>query len=223
MIKIFIPVKEHSQRVPHKNFRFFGDRPLWLRAAEKFAEIPGAIVYVNTDSEEIQLFLSSKGSHPAISVIHRRKELCGDDVSVNLLIEDFVHTDYCEEEDVVVQLHATNPFLKAETVIGALRYMDKGYDSVVSCNVIQSRLWREESYGYCPVNHNPMKLLQTQSLPKICEENSCFYIFTPHSFLARINRIGQNPYFYPIAFPENLDIDTEDDWEMALLLSKQVS
>ena len=27
-------------------------------------------------------------------------------------------------------------------------------------------------------------------------------------------RIGFSPYFYPIGFPYNKDIDTEDDWDI---------
>ena len=86
------------------------------------------------------------------------------------------------------------------------------YDSVVSCNLHQTRFWRKEAYGYCPVNHNPAKLEQTQDLPAFYEENSAFYIFKPPVLLKHGNRIGQNPYFFVLNEPENLDIDTEEDW-----------
>ena len=89
----------------------------------------------------------------------------------------------------------------------------KDYDSVVSCNSHNSRFWRQEKYGYCPVNHNPLKLEQTQDLPALYEENSCFYIFKPDVIRNTGNRIGKNPYFYCLEEPYNLDIDTESDWK----------
>ena len=29
------------------------------------------------------------------------------------------------------------------------------------------------------------------------------------------NRTGKNPYFYPITFPESIEIDDKEDWELA--------
>ena len=56
---------------------------------------------------------------------------------------------------------------------------------------------------------------QTQDLPAFYEENSAFYIFKPEVILSQNSRIGQQPYFYPIDTQESIDIDTEDDWDLA--------
>ena len=53
------------------------------------------------------------------------------------------------------------------------------------------------------------------------EENSLFYLFHPEVIMRTGNRIGSNPYFYETSFPENIDIDTEEDWSMAQLLEGQ--
>jgi len=34
-------------------------------------------------------------------------------------------------------------------------------------------------------------------------------------------RIGFNPFFYPIGFPANIDINTEDDWKMVDVLNEK--
>jgi len=39
-------------------------------------------------------------------------------------------------------------------------------------------------------------------------------MFKANNFLKTKSRIGNNPYFYPCNFPENIDIDTEDDWKL---------
>ncbi len=93
---------------------------------------------------------------------------------------------------------------------------EKQRDSVVSCNVYHSRFWREESYGFCPINHNPVKLEQTQDLPKVYEENSLFYIFNPQTISLYNSRVGIHPTFYQTEEAESLDIDTEVDWHLAL-------
>ena len=58
-----------------------------------------------------------------------------------------------------------------------------------------------------------------QDLPTYYEENSIFYIFDVEIFKKTNTRIGFNPYFYPIGFPINLDIDTEDDWNIVKLIN----
>ena len=98
--------------------------------------------------------------------------------------------------------------------------MLKTYDSIAACNVYQNRLWRKESYGYIPVNHNPLKLEQTQDLSIFYEENSLFYMFNSDMFLKTNSRIGSNPYFWPCNYPENVDIDTENDWKLVETLMR---
>ena len=74
--------------------------------------------------------------------------------------------------------------------------------------------------GYCPVNHNPLKLEQTQSLPTLYEENSAFYMFKKCVFSTIKNRVGKNPAFYKVDHPENFDIDTEDNWKECLKINE---
>ena len=47
MNNIFIPIKEHSERVPNKNFRLFGDKPLYQHTIDKLSDFN---VFVDTDS-----------------------------------------------------------------------------------------------------------------------------------------------------------------------------
>lgn len=207
---IFVPIKEKSQRVPNKNFRNFGGTPLYKHVLRKFKDHQ---VFVDTDSDEIirECQIDSSLSH--ITAYKRKPELCGHKVSVCDLILNFINQ--FKVQDYVTQMHVTSPFLTPEVLESAFEKINN-HDSVVSCNVINSRLWRKEVYGYCPVNHNPLKMEQTQDLPRLYEENSAFYIFKPEVIKKFGNRIGQTPYFYEIEEPYNIDIDTETDWQRAL-------
>lgn len=209
-MKIFIPIKNISQRVPKKNFRKFKDEPLYKHTLIKFKNHE---IYVDTDSDQIIKEVLNDHRLKHVTAYRRDEDLLGHKVSVCDLIKRFIIKFSIKQP--IAQIHVTSPFLKCQTLNDALRFM-KDYDSVASCNRHNSRFWRKESYGYCPVNHNPLKMEQTQDLPALYEENSAFYIFNPMVILFTGNRIGKNPYFYPITHPENLDIDTESDWQKAL-------
>ena len=211
-MKIFIPIKHNSQRVKRKNFRDFGGEPLFKHTLLRYLNDE---VYVDTDSDEIIDLIKKDKRLTNVVAFSRKKELRGHKVSVCDLIQDFVKTHKVESH--LVQIHVTSPFLRRETIVKAEKFMED-HDSVVSCNIYQSRFWRKETYGYCPVNHNPVKMEQTQDLPTMYEENSSFYIFDPQVILGTNSRIGVNPYFYGLTAPENIDIDIESDWDQAVKL-----
>tara|TARA_R100000152_G_C6770743_1_gene197032 strand:+ start:266 stop:913 length:648 start_codon:yes stop_codon:yes gene_type:complete len=209
-MKIFIPIKHSSQRVPKKNFRNFNGEPLYKHSLLKYSEFE---VYVDTDSEQIIYEINNDSRFKNVTVYKRDNKLIGHEVSVCDLIKNFI-----SKYDIsrpLVQLHVTSPFLNPQIIKDAYSFMSD-HDSVVSCNLHNSRFWRKEKYGFCPLNHNPLKLEQTQDLPTIYEENSAFYMFKPSVVLSTGNRIGQNPYFYSISRPHNMDIDTEQDWKDVL-------
>jgi CMP-N-acetylneuraminic acid synthetase len=208
-MKIFVPIKENSQRVFRKNFRKLQGTPLFIRLFEKLKDFD---VYVDTDSKEIIDCLRKKYSN--VTVYKRNESLVGDEVSVCDLISYFINKFNLKKE-WICQVHVTSPFLKIET-LNAVEVLTKNsnLDSIVSCNILQTRLWKKENYGFIPVNHNPVVLQQTQDLAKYYEENSLFYAFRAGNFLKTNMRIGSSPHFYETEFPENLDIDTEEDWSL---------
>ena len=67
------------------------------------------------------------------------------------------------------------------------------------------------------INHDLNSLKPTQEIEPVLMENSCIYIFSRNSFNKNKNRIGMNPYLYKMNFFESIDIDTEDDFKLALL------
>ncbi|MDY6895443.1 MAG: acylneuraminate cytidylyltransferase family protein, partial [Thermotogota bacterium] len=65
-----------------------------------------------------------------------------------------------------------------------------------------------------PINHDMYKLLNTQVVKPLFEENSNIYLFTRKSFGLRKSRIGMNPCMFEITKGEALDIDDEFDFEL---------
>ncbi len=210
-----VPIKEHSERVVNKNFRPFGDKPLYHHILQTL-EYTYAVdeIIINTDS--IVVSSEAEKLFPKVKIHERPKELIGDFVSVNKLIEyDLSKT----EADIYIQTHATNPLIKAETIAKALKDFvenEDGYDSLFSVNKFQSRFYLDDGK---PVNHNPEELLRTQDLHPVFEENSCIYVFTKESFNKKKRRIGLNPMMYPIPKIESADIDDEFSFKLAEILS----
>jgi CMP-N-acetylneuraminic acid synthetase len=123
--------------------------------------------------------------------------------------------------DIYIQTHSTNPLLEVETIDSALEKMisllkTDPNASVFSVSKTQKRFYNSNS---TPMNHDP-KMLVTQHLDPIYEENSCFYIFTKESFIKNDSRIGNSPFMFEIDKIESTDIDEPEDFIIAEALHK---
>ena len=126
------------------------------------------------------------------------------------------------QADFYLQTHSTNPLLRPQTVSAAIQSLlasYPAYDSLFSVTRLQTRFWDQLGRA---INHNPAILLQTQDLPPVYEENSCLYIFTRQTLLARRNRLGERPMMFEIDAAEAWDIDEELDFEITNFLMSRV-
>lgn len=212
-----LPMKEHSDRVPQKNFKMLHGQPLFYYIADTIREA-GLFtkLVINTDSEQIvKLAKSRYGDWVIINM--RPKALQGDFISMNSVIAHDVevlgtHNDF-------IQVHSTSPFLKSETIMSGYQLYKSGkesssYDSLFSVNKIKTRMYDKDLN---PINHSPTLLERTQDLEEVYEENSCFYFFSGDSFMQNNHRIGTRPQIYSMDrnVIESLDIDNVADWNFA--------
>jgi len=210
-ITALVPMKAHSERVPGKNLRPLGGRPLCLHILAVLQEVPAvARIVINTDSEEIARVCEDSF---AVTVHDRPEEIRGDFVSMNRIIADDLGR--LREDELFLQTHATNPLLSAGTLAAAIDTWlaaRPDHDSLFSVTRHQARFYDS---GARPVNHDPAELLRTQDLPPLYEENSCFYLFSRESFALAEQRIGSRPLLHEIDPLEAIDIDDERDWQLA--------
>ena len=215
-IVALLPMKANSERVKGKNFREFNGKPLFRWTLDTLLAIKEIDqVIINTDAREI---LAENGlvETDRIVIRDRKKEICGDMVSMNLIIEDDVNN---VNADIYLMTHTTNPLMTAITVGGALESFQTqknsgDADSLFTVDKIQTRFYREDCSA---VNHDPDNLLRTQDLEPWFEENSNLYIFTKEAFDKTNARIGENPMMYETSKFESIDIDTPDDWDFAII------
>jgi len=210
-MKFFIIIKEHSERVPNKNFLDLAGKPLYKHLLD---ELKGEDVFIDTDSEKLIEILN--GSE--ITCYKRSKECVDLEVDSSfkvspalIMINNFLDKYVTDENEIIVTPHVTSPFIKQSTIRDAAKKLDEGYDSVLACT---------EHYEFTyfkgkPVNFNPDVVQKTQDLEPVVMGNGAFFIFTKKLFKEYNNRTGKNPYFYPITFPESVEIDYESDFELA--------
>jgi len=210
-ITALVPMRHHSQRVPGKNYRPLAGKPLYQHIIETLLSVPEiTTIMVDTDSAPVMDGL--RANFPQVKIIQRPENLRAPEIPMN---EILAYDTAQVAADFYLQTHSTNPLLKAETISAAVQKFLGAYpafDSMFSVTRIQTRLWDSLTRA---INHNPAILLQTQDLPPVFEENSCFYLFTRQNLLAKRNRLGERPLMFEISRQEAVDIDEEFDFQIA--------
>ena len=218
-IEALLPIKANSVRVKGKNFREFCGKPLFrwildtLLAVEEIDQIT-----INTDARHI---LAENGlvDTDRITIRDRKPEICGDHVSMNLVLADDVAN---VPADLYLMTHTTNPLMSSDTIRKAISAFQQAQavgqaDSLFTVDKVQTRFYRADC---SPVNHDPDNLIPTQNLEPWFEENSNLYIFTADSFAKTRARIGKQPMMYESPYFESIDIDTSADWDFAVVAAR---
>lgn len=220
MVKIVavVPIKHSSTRVPQKNFRLLDGKPLYhyILTTLTNCKMVDKIV-VDTDSPTIKTGVLN--CFPNIDIYDRPTDVCGHNVSTNLLLTNVVK-QLNLDADLYLHTHTTNPLLTVDTVEDCIRTFFRVQDSYDSLFTVKE--WRTRLYtgNGCAVNHDPEKLIPTQELQPMYEENSCLYVVPKETLIKYQRRIGVNPYMYTMTSLESQDIDWEDDFFTAEAIIK---
>ena len=184
-------------------------RPLYAFILETLSGCPEIDrIVVDTDSPPIREGVARE--FPSVMLLERPEHLRAGDVPMNdVLLHDVEQVP----AEAYLQTHSTNPLLRPQTVSRAIDAFrsDREHDSLFSVTRINVRLWSSDGVA---LNHDPGKLLRTQDLPPVFQENSCLYLFRRDVFLERRNRLGGKPRLFEIDREEGWDVDEELDLEV---------
>ncbi|MGE2724323.1 cytidylyltransferase domain-containing protein [Mycolicibacterium pulveris] len=216
-VTAIVPMRHSSERVKGKNYRRLGGKPLFRHIVDTLLKSQSvARVVIDTDSPVIMEYVAA--NLPDVLVLERPEHLRDGAIAMNDVLANTLSQ---VGEDVFLQTHSTNPFLRAETIDRAVKcFFDEGVDSLFTTTPMQARFWWDADR---PVNHDPAVLLRTQDLAPLHLENSCLYIFRRGPFLSEKNRITAKRAIYPVSALEAVDIDTEEDWHLAAALMERRS
>jgi len=216
-MKFFIIIKKKSQRIKKKNFAKLGGKQLWKHL---ILELKGQKVFVDTDSKEVILYCKKNFSWV---IAYQRKK-----IFINLeeqqkksptllMIDNFLDNFVKDNNEIVICTHVTSPFLKLKTIKKAIKKL-KNHDSVTSVTKHQEFSWilkGKKNKKFFPINFNPKVVSKTQNLDPVYMSNGSFFIFRKKTFKKYNNRIGKNPYYYELKFPESIEIDNKEDLNLA--------
>jgi len=215
-ITALVPMKGHSERVPHKNVRPLMGKPAFHWIMETLSKSKYITeILVNTDSKEIAE--SASTNFDKVKVLERPDFLLGDMVSIQPLIEYDIEQTSAE---YFLQTHSTNPLLTVESVDRAIEafFAQTEHDALFSVTEVKQRYYWPDGTG---INHDPKHLIRTQDLEPIFHENSCFYIFSKETNHKIKSRLGSKAMMFPINELEAADIDDMEDFYWAEFLLKR--
>jgi len=234
-IACFIPARSGSKRVPNKNVRYLGGKPL-IAHTIKSADESGIFkdIIVSTDSDKIAGISKEYGAFaPFLRPAEFAQDLSPD-------IEWVLHAintlkDDGKTYDAFSILRPTSPFRTSDTIRRALGvFLNAGaVDSlraVERCKQHPAKMWTVQDNRMTPVlpgknGNTPWHSCQYQSLPEIYSQNASLEIAWTKMALETETIAGVNivPFFTEGA--EGFDINTEEDWRLAekLLIDGLVS
>lgn len=214
-----IPARLGSKRIPKKNIRYMGDKPLIQYPIElALGSNRFESIWVNTESEELGAAALKLGVY-----FHKRPDELANDKATN---REFTYEFLQEHEcDYVVMVNPTSPMLREATVLRFLDYVEANdFDTVLS--IIQEK--EETFYKGKPLNFSLKEKINSQLLEPTEKIVWALTAWKRESFMGMQER-GENPVFggklgrFAIPKDESCDLDTLEDWRIAegILMSRR--
>lgn len=224
-ILALVTARGGSKRLPGKNVRILGSKPLIVWSIDVAKDIPEICeILVSTDDPEIAAVCSEAGAYvPWL----RPAELATDTASS---VDVAIHAlDWYEKEKGVVDglllLQPTSPFRTRETMQRGIElYCRYGQQPVLGVSLTHAHpMWTLKMEGKYLIPFMPEHGLETRSqdLAPVFIVNGSFYLISPELLRTHKSFVGVKSIPLLIESPqEALDIDTEWDWSFAYSIVK---
>ena len=201
-----VPMKLNNRRLPQKNTKAFTNgRPLCyyiLATLLSIKEIES--VYVYCSNPEITEYIPE-----GVKYLKRSSSLDQDSTKMNEILLAFAEE---VDADTYLMTHTTAPFISAESIKKGLKKVEtEEYDSAFAVKKLQDFIWKDGK----PFNYQLDDIPRTQDLEPLYEETSGFYIYQREVIRNMNRRIGEKPYLVEVSEIESIDIDEQEDFEIA--------
>jgi CMP-N-acetylneuraminic acid synthetase len=224
-----IPARGGSKRVPRKNIRDVGGKPLIAYAIEQASQAKTLdTAIVSTEDDEIRdVAREYGGSVP----FERPAHLASDDATIDEVIEHALdwHAERGETFDAVCAVTVTTPLRDPRDIDGAVdRLFQTGGESVVSVTAFDDPpFWAVETddEGYLSPYFGEGYLwstTRTQEVPDLHRPNASVYVATVSAFDKHGSFYTDETRGYEMPRERSLDIDEPFDLKIAdALLSRE--
>jgi CMP-N-acetylneuraminic acid synthetase len=219
-ILALVPARAGSKRIPKKNLRSLGNKPLFQWSIDSATGIDQiCAILVSTDDPDIARLAVNLG---AIVPWLRPEDLATDtassvDVAIHSL--DWYESTFGEVDGLLL-LQPTSPFRKRETILEALRIFEQNnYTSLVSVtetDVHPEWIYRINDQKLIPIIESVGPHLRSQELKAAYALNGLIYLIKPNTLRKSRSFITQESFpLIVMAGSEVIDIDTEVDFKRA--------
>ena len=214
-----IPARAGSKRVPNKNIRLLGGKPLVCHAME--AALGSTLltaIAVSSDSERV---LELAGRYPTLLAVPRPAELAADESPaidyVNQVLQ-FVRTRGEAPFDAVAIVQPTSPFTLPEDIDATIRLLaGSEADSAVSVmkiphdlNPLKFKTLAADN-RLLPYFEEEQDRMAAHQLPDIYVRNGSVYV-SRIATLAGGSIVGRDSRAYVMPKERSLDINEEEDF-----------
>lgn len=219
-ILALVPARGGSKRVPGKNIRPLGGRPLIVWSIEIAKDAPEICdIMVSTDDADIAEVARAAGA----LVPWLRPEVLAtdtaDSVDVCLHALGWYESQHGRVDGLIL-LQPTSPYRSAHTVRrGIDLFREHNSRPVIGVCAAESHpMWcfTVEGSTMTPFIDADGAQLRSQDLPPVFVPNGAFYLITPDDLRKHKSLYRGDPMPLVIDDPcESMDIDTEWDWKLA--------
>ncbi|WP_219995680.1 acylneuraminate cytidylyltransferase [Schumannella sp. 10F1B-5-1] len=213
-----IPARGGSKGVPGKNLRPVGGVPLVARSVIAALGVESIDqVVVSTDSADIAAVAREAGAE----IVDRPAEISGDTAgSESALLHALDEVDPRGRAHILVFIQATSPFIDTVALADAVqRVSDGDEDAVFSAVDDWTFLWRVTPDGAEGIGHDAAVRPRRQDREPAFAETGAFYVMRAPGFRAARHRFFGRVGLALVDPRTAIEIDTEDELEMAEALS----
>lgn len=205
----FLPAKGSSDRIGNKNTKLLDGKPLFLHTLDKLLAC-GFIdeVYLDTECEELIAMAQERDCR----ILRRDPALASNRTDGNRL---FMNEVRHVEADLYIQILCTSPFIAPETIrrgVDTLRD-DARYDSAVLVRKERMYLWRDGRPTYDIAN-----IPNSFTLEETVIETMGLYMVRREAALRLERRIGDSPLLIEASALEAIDVNWQEDFDLAELI-----
>jgi len=217
-----IPARGGSKRLPRKNAKLLGEKPLVAHAIESaiYSECFDKIILSSDDDEILQI----GSGYPDVTPERRSDKMSGDHVkALDLILQIAERDSYDEKFDVIALLLPTCPFRQPSDVRDGLGLLTEDVDAVVSVVEFEFPHNLYINVDAESAMMNPSEGLRTgntrsQDHGPTYHPNGAFYMSWWKPFLTNRNWFVGKVRAYPMPRLRSVDIDTEQDMAYAQFL-----
>ncbi|MEK6628260.1 MAG: acylneuraminate cytidylyltransferase family protein [Bdellovibrionota bacterium] len=211
-----IPARGGSKRIIKKNLAKVGQLSLVEMSMKEAIEsqIFSKIILSSDDSE----ILEQARSYPEVEALQRSGDLASDTAS-SVDVVCSILEQFRGQFDYICLLQPTSPFRTFQHIKEAFfQLKEGGCSTLVSVKPVLTNPFHvvvKKGAAVEPLIDPKIFNFRTQQTPEIFSLNGCIYFAKSDYFEENKSFLGNNTGVYLMSEPDSLDIDTQEDLEMA--------